>query len=275
MQQHNHGAMDGLTSHGSFCSPTSPPSFFSSAGHNQVLEFMSCGVPEQWLVGDDALDKHMHDDGAGEWTNGGPHSAGSDLSGNPPAVASLSERAVKRRGRKPGPRSDGPTISHVEAERQRREKLNRRFCDLRAAVPTVSRMDKASLLADAAAYITELRGRVEQLEAEAKQAAAARKGGGHLQGGGGCPAAMGLLEEKLEVRMAAVRLTTAASRHAAARLMGALRALDLPVQHACVSRVAGDATVQDAAVDVPAALQDEGCLRAALLHVLQQQDESG
>jgi hypothetical protein len=46
------------------------------------------------------------------------------------------------------------------------------------------------------------------------------------------------------------------------------------VQHACVSRVGGAATVQDTLVDVQAMLQDEGCLRAALLHVLQQQDES-
>lgn len=46
--------------------------------------------------------------------------------------------------------------SSAEAEQQRREKLNRRFCDLRAAVSTVSRMDKASFLADAAAYIAEL-----------------------------------------------------------------------------------------------------------------------
>ena len=38
------------------------------------------------------------------------------------------------------PRPDGPTVSHVEAERQRREKLNRRFYDLRAAVPTPHRV---------------------------------------------------------------------------------------------------------------------------------------
>ncbi|CAM0146466.1 unnamed protein product [Urochloa decumbens] len=249
MQQH--GGMDELVSPASFCPPASPPaSFFSAAG----LEFMSCGVPEQWLmVGDEALDNKaaMHD--GAEWVSGGSHSPGSALSaGNPHAAASMSESsAARRRGRKPG--------------------AHRRFCDLRAAVPTVSRMDKASLLADAAAYIAELRGRVEKLDAEA-----ARKGGG-----GGNPAvcpASGGLEEKLEVRMvgreaAAVRLTTAAARHAPARLMGALRSLDLAVQHACVSRVGGAATVQDAVVDVPAALQDEGCLRAALLHALQQ-DES-
>jgi hypothetical protein len=56
--------------------------------------------------------------------------------------------------------------------------------------------------------------------------------------------------------------------------MVALQLLDLQVQHACVSRVGGAATVQGTLVDVQAMLQDEGCLRAALLHVLQQQDES-
>ncbi|KAJ1269484.1 hypothetical protein BS78_07G215500 [Paspalum vaginatum] len=275
MQQHG-DMMDELVSPASFCSPASSPSFFSAAGgHHSVLDFVSCAVPEQWLMGDEALEKSMHD--GAEWVAGGSHdSAGSDLCGNPSAVVALSEGSARRRGRKPGPRSDGSTtISHVEAERQRRERLNRRFCELRAAVPTVSRMDKASLLADAVSYISELRGRLEQLEGEAKQqAASSRKLGGNPAM---CPASGGL-EEKLEVRMvgreaAAVRLATAAARHAPARLMGALRSLDLTVQHACVSRVGGAATVQDAVVDVPAALQDEGCLRAALLHVLQQ-DES-
>lgn len=229
-------------------------SFFSAAAGHPVLEFISSDVPEQWLLADDSA-----------WAVGSSLSPGSQmlLQGNAPPLA------ARRRGRKPGPRSDGPTISHVEAERQRRDKLNRRFCDLRAAVPTVSRMDKASLLADAAAYIAELRGRAERLEAEAKQAAASR----NVPTGAATAAEAFGLEEKLEVRMvgreaAAVRLTTAAL-HAPARLMGALRAQDLPVQHACVSRV-GAVTVQDAVVDVPAALQDEGCLRAALLHRLQE-----
>uniref|UniRef100_A0A0A8Y034 Uncharacterized protein n=1 Tax=Arundo donax TaxID=35708 RepID=A0A0A8Y034_ARUDO len=68
---------------------------------------------------------------------------------------------------------------------------------------------------------------------------------------------------------AALHLATAA-RHAPALLMDALRWLDLPVQHASVCRVGG-VTVLDAIVDVPAtALQDVGCLRAALVHRLQQ-----
>src|SRR5689334_19704925 len=113
--QQQHGGMDELVSPASFCSPASPPSFFSAADpHHSVLEFVSCGVPEQWLMSDDALDKPPMHDGA-EWVSaGGSHSAGSDLSaGNPHAAAALS--AARRRGRKPGPRSDGPTISHVEA----------------------------------------------------------------------------------------------------------------------------------------------------------------
>ncbi|CAO2183920.1 unnamed protein product [Urochloa humidicola] len=172
----------------------------------------------------------------------------------------------KRRGRKPGPRTSNLTLTHVEAERQRRDKLNRRFCELRAAVPTVSRMDKASLLADAANYIADLRARVEKLEAEAKKAVAAAAVTAMVASG---------VEEKLEVRMvgqeaAALRLTTAATRHAPAHLMVALRSLDMAVQHACVCRVGAAVTVQDAVVDVPEALQDERCLRAALLSRLQQ-----
>ncbi|RCV32141.1 hypothetical protein SETIT_6G234000v2 [Setaria italica] len=245
------------------CSSPSPASFFSTAGHHQQqqqeLDFVSSEVLEQWLAIDDCMDDETLMDGAA-WGIEGSRSPGNDLSGKPPAPA------PKRRGRKPGPGTSGLALTHVEAERQRRDKLNRRFYELRAAVPTVSRMDKASLLADAAAYITQLRGRVEQLEAEAKQAAASAVAA--------AATAAAPAQEKLEVRMvgqeaAALRLTTAA-RHAPARLMLALRSLDLPVQHACVCRV-GSVTVQDAVVDVPAAaLRDERRLRAALLNRLQQ-----
>ncbi|TVU04730.1 hypothetical protein EJB05_47862, partial [Eragrostis curvula] len=262
-------------------SPPSPASFFSAA-HSQVLEFLSSEVPEQWLLDDDDLPAQGH---AAAWGA----DVGSDLSGGIPP-----EAAPRRRGRRHLPRSDGPAVSHVEAERQRRDKLHRRFCDLRAAVPTVSRMDKASLLADATAYITELRARVEQLEVEVSQAAAwkatarpaaageaaATSSSGHRS----LAAAVGFEEEeeeKLEVRMvgsdaASLRLTTTAAArhgHAPARLMGALRALDLHVQHASVCRVGG-VTVQDAVVDVPAAaLRDQASLRANLLHRLR--DSSG
>ncbi|XP_062183216.1 transcription factor bHLH14-like [Phragmites australis] len=257
--------MDGLVCPASSFNPPSsaPPYFFSAAGphHEPVLEFLSCEVPEQWLV-DDGVELDMHEE---------PRDDGANVSGDPPP-ALLAER--RRRGRKPGPRTAGPAVSHVEAERQRRDKLNRRFCDLRAAVPTVSRMDKASLLADAVAYIAKLRARVEQLEVEAKQTKATSTAGGaasQYYSLGGAKESIGLDVRMVGREAAALRLTTTATmRHAPASFMAALRALDLPVQHASVCR-AGGITVQDAIVDVPAAgMQGEGRLRATLLHRLKE-----
>ncbi|CAN6205308.1 unnamed protein product [Urochloa humidicola] len=290
--------MDGLLSPCYSVSPPLPPSFLSQAGH-PVIEFASCEIPEQWLLDNDVVmaKNEGYDDGDDLWPVGvvgcssfAEHPPPPPLPAPAPAPAQepsatvppAAQRPGKRRGRKPGPRRpDGPAVNHVEAERQRREKLNRRFCELRAAVPTVSRMDKASLLADAAAYIAELRARVAALEAESRRAAAAAAArweppvvvscGGGPQGG-----SAGGETTAVEVRMvgpdaAAVRATSAAP-HAAARLMGALRTLELRVQHACVTRVQG-VTVQDVVVDVPAQLMqdddDNDGLRGALLQVLQ------
>ncbi|XP_074589093.1 transcription factor MTB1-like [Curcuma longa] len=75
------------------------------------------------------------------------------------------ERRPRKRGRKPANGREEP-LNHVEAERQRREKLNQRFYALRAVVPNISKMDKASLLGDAISYITELEKKLEQMEAE-------------------------------------------------------------------------------------------------------------
>jgi hypothetical protein len=261
------------------CTSPSPASFSTADHYNPELDFVSSEVLERWLGSDDCLD-----DGA-EWGDEDSRSAGHDddqsAGSGPGQPLASAAPETKKRGRKPGPRTNGPVISHVEAERQRRDKLNRRFCELRAAVPTVTRTDKASLLADAATYIGELRDRVEQLEAEAKQAAAAAAVTcSTLAGTHSLTSFGGFQDEKLEVRMvgpeqeaAVLRLTTPTTAshaaHAPARFVLALRSLDLPVQHACVCRVGG-VTVQDAVVDVPAAaLRSERGLRVALLHSLQ------
>ncbi|XVE77884.1 hypothetical protein DITRI_Ditri13aG0099600 [Diplodiscus trichospermus] len=71
----------------------------------------------------------------------------------------------RKRGRKPANGREEP-LNHVEAERQRREKLNQRFYALRAVVPNISKMDKASLLGDAITYITDLQMKIRVLETE-------------------------------------------------------------------------------------------------------------
>lgn len=75
------------------------------------------------------------------------------------------DRRPRKRGRKPANGREEP-LNHVEAERQRREKLNQRFYALRAVVPNISKMDKASLLGDAIAYINELQAKLKVMEAE-------------------------------------------------------------------------------------------------------------
>ncbi|XWS76866.1 hypothetical protein CRYUN_Cryun01aG0214800 [Craigia yunnanensis] len=75
------------------------------------------------------------------------------------------ERRPRKRGRKPANGREEP-LNHVEAERQRREKLNQRFYALRAVVPNISKMDKASLLGDAIAYINELQAKLKIMEVE-------------------------------------------------------------------------------------------------------------
>ncbi|KAF6139593.1 hypothetical protein GIB67_033597 [Kingdonia uniflora] len=75
------------------------------------------------------------------------------------------ESKPRKRGRKPANGRDEP-LNHVEAERQRREKLNQRFYALRAVVPNISKMDKASLLGDAITHITDLQTKIKVLEAE-------------------------------------------------------------------------------------------------------------
>ncbi|CAN8295944.1 unnamed protein product [Cochlearia groenlandica] len=91
-------------------------------------------------------------EGGAEWAD----VVGGDESGN---------NRPRKRGRRPA-NGRAEAMNHVEAERQRREKLNQRFYALRSVVPNISKMDKASLLGDAVSYINELHAKVKVMEAE-------------------------------------------------------------------------------------------------------------
>ncbi|KAI7736457.1 hypothetical protein M8C21_011852 [Ambrosia artemisiifolia] len=70
-------------------------------------------------------------------------------------------------GTKKGPtplRNPIQVQDHVLAERKRREKLAQRFIALSSLLPDLKKMDKATVLEDAANYIQELQNRVKELE---------------------------------------------------------------------------------------------------------------
>ncbi|KAF6991525.1 hypothetical protein CFC21_008602 [Triticum aestivum] len=237
--------MDNLLSPSSCFLPPSASSQFSTVGQH-VVEFVPL-LHEQWPFDDGTMSQNEDRELWAPMGSTLPRSP--ELSELPSSVTAT-------------PLSNGRAAG--------RDKLDRRFCDLRAVVPNVSRMDKASLLADAATYIGELRTRVAHLEDEANKTL--EKGAAAAASRGGTASKFLQVDETVDVRMvgrdgAAVRVTTTAT-HAPAQLMGALRSLELQVQHACVSHVQG-VTLQDVLVDVPTSMQDADDLRSALLQALQ------
>ncbi|KAJ6835048.1 myc transcription factor 7 [Iris pallida] len=177
------------------------------------------------------------------------------------------EKKPRKRGRKPANGREEP-LNHVEAERQRREKLNQKFYALRAVVPNVSKMDKASLLGDAIAYINGLRSKMQSVESEneslrseleavkkEKDRSPEQESKTTANGGSSNSRCQGV---EIDVRImgteAMVRLQCAKSNHPAARLMGVLKELDLEVHYASVS-VVKELMMQQATVTMAAARQ--------------------
>ncbi|XP_042512363.1 transcription factor MYC2-like [Macadamia integrifolia] len=189
------------------------------------------------------------------------------------------EKRPRKRGRKPANGREEP-LNHVEAERQRREKLNQRFYALRAVVPNVSKMDKASLLGDAIAYIEELKKKfktaesdkeVLQTQVDTLKKELASKPGPVMpvtdndrknSSQGSKPSDMEI-EVKILGREAMIQIQCNKKNHPAARLMAALKELDLDVQHANVS-VVKDLMIQQAAVKMSNRIFSQDQLRIDL-----------
>jgi transcription factor MYC2 len=168
------------------------------------------------------------------------------------------EKRPKKRGRKPANGRDEP-LNHVEAERQRREKLNQKFYALRAVVPNVSKMDKASLLGDAISYIQELKSKLQltdsekeelltEVEALKKEVSLGKEPGNTP---GKEPQIAKIVDLDVDVKIigwdAMIRVQCSKKHHPAARFMAALQELELEVHHASVS-VVNDLMIQQATV---------------------------
>ncbi|KAG7532442.1 Transcription factor MYC/MYB N-terminal [Arabidopsis thaliana x Arabidopsis arenosa] len=191
------------------------------------------------------------------------------------------EKKPRKRGRKPANGREEP-LNHVEAERQRREKLNQRFYSLRAVVPNVSKMDKASLLGDAISYINELKSKLQQAESDKEEIqkkleGMSKEGGNNGKGGGSrakerkCSnqdSTASSIEMEIDVKIIGwdvmIRVQCSKKDHPGARFMEALKELDLEVNHASLS-VVNDLMIQQATVKMGSQFFNHDQLKLALM----------
>lgn len=162
--------------------------------------------------------------------------------------------------------------NHVEAEKRRREQFNQRFYALRSVVPNVSKMDKASLLADAVDYINQLKSTVTALEAKCTslsetyniRSTSVTKSGttpGSIHG------AKVEIEAMISGTEAMVRVESTAD-HPCARAMNALRDLELEVSRANALAME-DVMFQEIVIRVPYGLYSEEALKKAILEKME------
>ncbi|CAN0842877.1 Transcription factor MYC1, partial [Linum grandiflorum] len=194
------------------------------------------------------------------------------------------EKRPKKQGRKPANGREEP-LNHGEAERQRREMLNQKFYALRAVVPNVSKMDKASLLGDAISYIKELRSKLQSTESEKEElekqvesmmkkppsspseSKMSNNNNNNNISSNNQASSKPVIEMDIDVKIigwdAMIRIQCSKRNHPAARLMAALKELDLDVHHASVS-VVNDLMIQQASVKMGSRFYTQDQLRLAL-----------
>lgn len=183
------------------------------------------------------------------------------------------DKPKKKRGRKPANGREKP-LNHVEAERLRRENLNQRFYALRAVVPKVSKMDKASLLGDAISYINELKSKAENFESEKnaiqiqlnelREEIAGRNSISSVGQNAPKLDSTAKIDVKIMGCDAIVRVESSKRNHPGARLMNALMNLEVELNHASIS-VINDLMIQQATVKMGLRIYTEEQLRAMLI----------
>ncbi|CAL4943623.1 unnamed protein product [Urochloa decumbens] len=131
-------------------------------------------APNTWGSGDGAANNLP-----ASWNFGAPASAQPGINGMmmdaPAAARGLPDLMhgpppARRAGSAAGFRSVGSMSAsyaqdHIIAERKRREKINQRFIELSTVIPSLKKMDKATILSDATSYVKELQEKVKELEA--------------------------------------------------------------------------------------------------------------
>ncbi|CAK9328755.1 unnamed protein product [Citrullus colocynthis] len=193
----------------------------------------------------------------------------------------VAKRTGQKRGRKPNMSKEN-AMNHVEAERQRREKLNNRFYALRSVVPNVSRMDKASLLSDAVSYINTLKAKVEEMELQLRESKKSKEdeGGESMDNhstttseeqtkGNNATATVGFdVEVKIMGGDAMVRVQSQNLNFPSAIVMGVFRDMEFQIHHASITNV-NDFMLQDVLIKLPHGFSTNEPLKAAILSRLQ------
>ena len=238
------------------------------------LDFqMVSGDQKEWII-----EEKPQGEARKETTGLGRSSSdsGANFDGNFASADTEFNARLKKRGRKPGSGKESP-LNHVEAEKQRRERLNHRFYALRSVVPNVSKMDKASLLSDAVAYIKDLKSKIDELEIKLQvQSQKSKLNAINVFDNQSTstfdntrPSSnYGLKTMEVDVKIvgseAMIRVQCPDVNYPAARLMDALRDLELHIHHASVSNV-NELVLQDVVVRVPTGFISVDVLKTAIL----------